>query len=190
MIVLYVYKHLQNLGYTRNYKESFILNQTIRLTLFYTLLITTSLATAETKKLPIEITADSLIAQEKKGISIYQGNVIISQGKLLIKGDKVMITHPNQQISQAIITGKPATFKTFIKSEQSSVTGHANKITYNADKKTILFEEKAHINQAGLNSISGNSILYDTAKETIQAKGNKAKKERIKVIFTNQDKKS
>lgn len=154
------------------------------------LLLSTSFANAEKKAQPIEISADSLIAQEQKGVSTYQGNVVILQGKLLIKGDKVIIKHPNQKISQAIITGSPATFKNFIESEQSWVTGHANKITYHADKKTILFEEKAHINQAGKNSISGSSILYDAEKETIQAKGNKAKNERIKVIFSNQDENS
>lgn len=139
---------------------------------------------AEKSNLPIEITADSLVAQEQKSISIYSGNVIISQGKLKIHGDNVTIKHPKKIISEAIIIGKPATFVNFIEKDNSWVKGHAEKITYQAVEKTILFEKNAVISQDGKNSISGSSILYNTNKETIQAKGNKEKQERIKVIFS------
>lgn len=134
--------------------------------------------------LPIEITADSLIAQEQKAVSVYSGNVVISQGKLKIQGDNVTIKHPNKVISKAIIIGKPATFVNFIEKDNSWVKGHAEKITYRASKKTILFEKNAVITQDGKNSISGASILYNATKETIKAKGDKEKKERIKVIFS------
>jgi len=146
--------------------------------------IATPFCYAEQEELPIEITAESLIIEEKTGSSVYLGNVIITQGKLKIKGDKVTVKHPNQQVSQAIVLGKPASFINFIEKDKTWVKGQANTITYQATNKNILFDGKAKITQAGKNSISGSSILYNSKKETITAKGNKQKQQRIKVIFT------
>ena len=153
--------------------------------IFIGYLLFLNVANSAEKPIPIEISADSLTAQEKKGISVYKGNVVIIQGKLTIRGDKVTIYHPNQKMSKAIIRGAPAIFSTYIEEDKTEVKGQANKITYQAKTKTIQFEGNAKITQAGKNSITGSSIFYDSVKNTIQAKGNPDKQERIKVIFIN-----
>ncbi|WP_024851299.1 lipopolysaccharide transport periplasmic protein LptA [Hydrogenovibrio kuenenii] len=131
---------------------------------------------------PVEITADTLNAKDKEGISIYQGNVIVIQGSTTIKGDKVTLHHPKRKISTAIVLGKPATFKRYLSEEKGWVTGHANKITYSTTNKTLLLEGNAKVVQEDKNTITGPRILYDLTHKTLSAKG-KAK-QRIKMIFT------
>lgn len=144
-------------------------------------------ADTQEKQLPIEVTADQLLAQDKKGQSVYSGRVEIVQGTTTIKGDKVTLEHPERQFNKAIILGKPATFKRFIEEDQQWVNGHADKITYQADKKTVLLEGNAFVNQEGQNSISGPKIFYDMTEKTLSATGNKKEQKRIKVIFTPEE---
>lgn len=146
-----------------------------------------SSAQQDETKLPIEVTADRLVSQDQKGISVYTGNVVITQGTTQIKGDKVTLHHPNRKISQAIILGKPATFKRFIPEEKNWVNGHAKTITYDTQKKTVLLEGDAFVNQENKNSISGPRILYNTLEKTLNAQGDKAQKKRIKVIFESEE---
>ncbi|MDX1796138.1 MAG: lipopolysaccharide transport periplasmic protein LptA [Hydrogenovibrio sp.] len=136
------------------------------------------------EKLPIEVTADTLSAKDKEGISIYTGNVIITQGTTTITGDKVTLHHPNRKVSTAIVVGTPATFRRYIPDEKNWVNGKADKITYTASKRTVLLEGNAQVVQEGKNSISGPEILYNVKEKTLFAKGNKKEQKRIKMIFT------
>lgn len=139
-------------------------------------------------KLPIEVTADRLVSQDKKGISVYTGNVVIIQGSSEIKGDKVTLHHPNRKMSHAVIDGAPAKFKRFIPDEQKWVNGHAKTITYDSANNKVILEGDAFVNQEGQNSISGPKIIYNTLDKTLQATGNKNKHQRVKMIFTPDEK--
>lgn len=132
---------------------------------------------------PVEVTADKLVSQEQKGESVYTGHVIITQGTTVIKGDKVTLHHPERKLSKAIVVGEPATFKRFLPEEQNWVKGHADKITYDTEKKTVLLEGDAYVNQEDKNSISGPKIYYDLTEKTLSAYGNREEKQRVKVIF-------
>lgn len=136
------------------------------------------------QKLPIEVTADTLSAKDKEGISIYTGNVIITQGTTTITGDKVTVHHPNRKVSTAVAVGLPATFRRFIPDEKNWINGKADKITYSASKRTVLLQGHAQVIQEGKNSISGPEILYNVKEKTLFAKGNKKEQKRIKMIFT------
>lgn len=137
----------------------------------------------EEDALPIEITADSLLAQDNIGESTYQGNVIITQGLTEIKGETVTILHPERQVNRAIIIGNPATFKKFNEEDQTWVNGRANQITYYTVDKIVIFEGDAHINQADKNSISGPKITYNLTDKTLSAKGTETDSKRITVTF-------
>lgn len=139
--------------------------------------------TDNNESLPIEVKADSLVSQDQKGQSIYSGQVIITQGTTVIHGDQVTIFHPNRKVVKALVVGKPATFKRFIPEEQNWVNGRADTITYHAEKRTVLLEGNAYVNQEGKNSISGPEILYNLNDKTLSAKGDKTEKKRITVIF-------
>lgn len=156
------------------------------LTILVTFFTSTWCKAADTnteENLPIEITAENLIAKDIKGQSVYTGNVVIVQGTTRITGDKVTLFHPNRKLSHAIIIGQPATFKRFLKDEQKWVNGHAKKITYHTQKKTVLLEREAFIEQEGKNSLEAPKILYNTQTKTLEAKGNKEDKQRIKMTF-------
>ena len=84
-----------------------------RLLLSSLLLIASSLALAlpDDANQPISIVADSAIKDDKLGLTIYEGNVSITQGSLNILADKVTVFIVAEQVSKMVAIGKPASFK-------------------------------------------------------------------------------
>jgi len=132
---------------------------------------------------PVNITANSLIASEKTGKSVYKGNVIITQGSLTLKGDTVNITYPNNQLTTVITTGNPATFKRYSKIDQAWLKGKAKKIEYNATNKTVLLMGDALVEQPGKHLISGPKLFYNIEQQTLQAQSTDTENKRISVTL-------
>jgi len=133
---------------------------------------------------PVNISANTLKASEKEGKSIYSGNVIVTQGSLTLKGDVINISHPNNQLTEVIATGKQASFKRFSQIDQAWLKGKANKIKYHAQNRTVLLIGNAQVEQPGKHIIKGPRLFYDIANQTLQAQSTKTEKKRISVTFT------
>ncbi|WP_321324652.1 lipopolysaccharide transport periplasmic protein LptA [Thiomicrorhabdus sp.] len=132
---------------------------------------------------PVNISADSLIASEKTGKSIYKGNVIITQGSLTLKGETVDISHPKNQLTTVIATGNPATFKRYSQVDQAWLKGRAQKIEYNALNKTVLLVGDALVEQPGKHVISGPKLFYNIEQQTLKAQSSDTEKKRISVTL-------
>lgn len=132
---------------------------------------------------PVNISADSLIASEKTGKSVYKGNVIITQGSLTLKGETVDISHPKNQLTTVIATGNPATFKRYSQVDQAWLKGRAQKIEYNALNKTVLLVGDALVEQPGKHVISGPKLFYNIEQQTLKAQSSDTEKKRISVTL-------
>lgn len=133
---------------------------------------------------PVNISANQLMASEKDGNSIYQGNVVVTQGSLTLKGDKINVIHPKGVLTEVITFGQPATFKRFNQTEQAWLNGKAQRIEYNTAKKTVLLIGKAEVEQPGKHIIKGPKLFYDMQKQTLQAESTPQEKSRVTVTFT------
>jgi len=133
---------------------------------------------------PVNISANSLKASEKEGKSIYSGNVVVTQGSLTLKGDVINISHPNNQLTEVVATGKQASFKRFSQVDQTWLKGKANRIEYHAQNRTVLLIGNAQVEQPGKHIIKGPKLFYDIANQTLQAQSTETEKERISVTFT------
>ncbi|WP_019556898.1 lipopolysaccharide transport periplasmic protein LptA [Thiomicrorhabdus arctica] len=132
---------------------------------------------------PVHISANSLDAQEKSGISIYKGNVIVTQGSLTLKGDEIIVKHPNNLLKTVKATGQPARFKRFSQTDQSWLKGKANMIEYDALNKTVLLVGSAQVEQPGQHLIKGPKLFYDMTNQTLKAQSTEQEKGRISVTF-------
>ena len=63
------------------------------------------------KDKPIEIEADTVTVNDAKKISIYTGNVIVTQGTLLIHADKLVVREDLEGFQHSSSYGNPTTFK-------------------------------------------------------------------------------
>ena len=117
---------------------------------------------------PIHIKSDTAELDDAKGISIYQGNVIVDQGTLNLEGDTVTIYSNAKGISKLVTTGKPAHYQQ--KHEENKPLTHAfgNTIEYFLTEKRITIAHGARLVQ-GQNSFAGDRIDYDIKREVVNA---------------------
>jgi lipopolysaccharide export system protein LptA len=131
---------------------------------------------------PITIEADQAKVDEKRGISTYKGHVVLHQGGILIKGDKLMVYSQEGELEKMIATGKPVTY--FQKGETTStdISGKAQRMEYYANDNRLVLMEGAKLTQ-GPNQFSGNRITYDTEREVVSATVSESGKERVQVTI-------
>lgn len=131
--------------------------------------------------LPINIESDTALLDDSKGISLYEGNVIISQGETKLSAEKITVMSKERRITKIEANGDPALFEQ--RSADNTLTqGSAKIITYIAKDNTLRFKEKAELSQSN-NSFSGEVIEYDLARKAIKATGNEAHGERVKIQY-------
>ena len=138
---------------------------------------------------PVNIEADTVMFDNEKGIADYQGNVVVIQGSLEIRADKVNIQAPEHEITLIVATGSPV--KLHQKMDDGEIVqGQGNKVTYKVKNKRIILVNDAKLEQ-GKDIITNNYIEYLPDSGELFAGGKKGSG-RVKAIFhpTNKAEKS
>jgi lipopolysaccharide export system protein LptA len=139
---------------------------------------------------PIIIDSDELIIDDSKSTSTYLGEVILQQGSLIIKADKLVIREDKQGFQHSTSFGKPTTFKQKMEGSESFIEGQALTIEYDGNMDKIHLYSKARVKR-GNDLVIGDYIMYDASSEFAQAlsgntetkDGKKIKKGRTRAII-------
>lgn len=135
---------------------------------------------------PMHIEADLADINDKTGISIYTGNVVVVQGSLRITAEKLTIYSKNRVFEKMVSTGIPSTFKTRPDGKDKDVLGEGKKIEYFATRHTVYFIEDAKLKQDG-SVFDSDRIVYDILNDKVSAGLTKGD-ERVKIIIQPQQK--
>lgn len=124
---------------------------------------------------PIHVQADKADLDNDKGVLIYRGNVIITQGTMKVMGHTVTITR-NKDGGVSVMTsdGSPAYFEQQPEINEPVVKAYGNRIQYQVANKKVVLEGNAKVIQKG-NTFTGKRAVYDTAKGKISAVGSTEK---------------
>ena len=125
-------------------------------------------ALPDDRKQPIHITADKALRDEKKGVTVYNGHVQLTQGSLELEADTLTIYHTSEDAEEIIAEGRPAKMRQQPALEKAIVNAHANVIHYFRTEERVLLQTNASIDQDGA-VVTGNSIEYLIAKQLITA---------------------
>lgn len=134
------------------------------------------------KDQPISIEADRADIDDNKGISVYQGNVVVTQGSLRLAADTVTVYSPKRNLQKLVAQGAPARFKQRPNGEQEDMRAQALRMEYSVETEKLLLLDGAHLWQAK-NEFSGNRIEYDTVNDVVTASKAPSGKERVQVII-------
>lgn len=114
----------------------------------------------------------------QKQTSVCSGNVVISQGTLLIRADRLELreTPEGYQLAQASGTAaKPATYRQKRDGVDETVEGLAQRIDYDSRAGTLRFDGAAQVRRlqgaAVADEISGGLIVWDSVAETFNVRG-------------------
>lgn len=131
---------------------------------------------------PVTIQADQAELSQQEGLSIYIGNVRLTQHELVITGDRLVVRHGQEgRPLQARVTGSPATYDQPTTADSPSVHGQAQRIEYNAESDILVLEGSARVTR-GRNMVEGAMIRYDRRQHRILATGDEDG--RVQIILT------
>lgn len=153
------------------------------LLLLWFLLPALAWALPDDRRQPIRLEADSAELDQKTGISIYQGNVVISQGSMRMVADTATIYFKDGRFERIEAVGKPVDLRYKPSVDKPEIQGTGQRVVYNAVTAKVVMTQNAKIVQ-GQDSFTGDRIEYDLEKDQVKANSDKGK--RIQFIIQPQ----
>lgn len=124
-------------------------------------LIMAGAASAQPLDGPIHIEADQGQVSQRMEKSVYSGHVVISQGPITLRGDKLIVKRIDNGDIRAVVSGNPAHLQRQT-SQDKTLSGHAQRLIYNSARDTIKLSGDAFLKRAG-NTLSSDTIRYNLA---------------------------
>lgn len=162
----------------------------LRLIAAFTLALIAGSAQAlpEDRDQPTRVESDRAEHNQREGIMVYEGNVQMSQGSLVIKADKITIHFgEDNQVKQVVAEGSPAYFEQKPAIDEPLVTAEAKNIHYDVDLEQLQLLQDAWLKQEQA-TLKGNVIDYDMANEIVKAEGQTSSEQpRIEMVLPPQN---
>lgn len=140
--------------------------------LFCLMLLVSPLCHAERsdRDKPVNIDADQVIVDEAKQISTFTGQVLLTQGTMAIRGDKVVVLQDSAGFKHGTAYGHAASFRQKREGLDEYVEGSAERIEFDTRADTVDFHGKAKVTRAR-DEVRGAHINYNLKTEIFQADG-------------------
>ncbi len=120
---------------------------------------------------PLQVSADSARFDEKTGIAVYRGSVLMRQGSLEMRADEFTISVDKKgNVQSTSARGRPARYQQTTDPAKSPVIAEAERIDYDLKTEVVTLTGQARLRQDGA-SFQGASIRYDMAKQQVDAAG-------------------
>ena len=119
---------------------------------------------------PIHINARTVEANEKTGVAVYRGNVVIEQGPLAIKADRVEIRSRKNKTDHIRATGKPAKLRQRTDGGEDESQAEADRIDYRAAEGKLDMTGNVSLRR-GKDLFTGGALHYDLITKGMTATG-------------------
>ena len=116
---------------------------------------------------PVTLEADKMSVDDLSKVQVYEGRVVLLQGTLSIRADKIVVKQDADGFRHGIATGKPGNLASFREKREGVdeyVEGWAERIEYDAkgDKAELFVQARL---KRDLDEVRGNYISYDGKTE-------------------------
>ncbi len=133
---------------------------------------------------PLNIEADRAAVDDRQGLTVYEGAVVVTQGTIRITADKLKVYFDaSHDMEKVVAEGAPARFRQRPDNSQEFIHASARRMEYQVAKNTLFLLDGAEVTQGG-DRFSGNRIVYDTHLNRVQARKAESGKERVKITLT------
>lgn len=141
-----------------------------KLALLAFLALTAPLVQAEKadRSKPVNIEADRVTVDDKNKIHIFEGHVILTQGTLTIRSDKLVVSQDLEGYQRGIATGGEgglARFRQKREGKNEWVDGEGERIEHDARSELSQFFQRAHV-KSGEDEVRGQYIQFNGTTET------------------------
>jgi lipopolysaccharide export system protein LptA len=119
---------------------------------------------------PVNIESESMIADEAKKLATFDGKVVLIQGSLIIRADRIVVQQDNDGFQRGVATGNPASFRHKREGLGEYIGGEALRIEYDTRADRVEFFKSARLRRDSGDDIRGDYISYDAKTERFTVK--------------------
>jgi lipopolysaccharide export system protein LptA len=132
---------------------------------------------------PIEIESDRAERDDARGVSVYQGNVVYTQGTIRLEADEVRIFEDgNRRVLRVEADGSPVRFRQRIEGHEEDMRAHARYIEYTVDPEQLVLRTDAQVWRLDT-ELSAQLIKYDPARDLVDAARGEAEEGRVRIVI-------
>lgn len=144
-----------------------LLPHTCAFILLTAMLVAPSMAERADRDKPVNLDADRITVDEAKKIQVFEGNVQLVQGTLVIRTAKLVVTQDAEGFQKGVAYGGAgglARFRQKREGRDEYVDGEAERIEYDAKNDKAEFFTRAHVTSNN-DEVRGPYISYDGKTE-------------------------
>lgn len=119
---------------------------------------------------PINLEADRVSIDDAKKVSTFEGNVVLTQGTLVIRADRMVVREDAQGFNQGTAYGNLANFRQKRDGVDEYVEGEAERIEYDGRAERLQLFNRARMKR-GDDEVRGSYISYDQPTEFFRVTG-------------------
>ena len=119
---------------------------------------------------PINLEADRVTVDDAKQLATFEGNVVLTQGTLTIRGDRMEVRQDADGFKQGTTWGNLAYFRQKRDGYDEYIEGWAERIQYDSKADKVQLFTRAMLKR-GADEVRGNYISYDGNTEFFQVIG-------------------
>lgn len=116
---------------------------------------------------PMHLEADQVLIDDAQQISTFTGNVRMTQGTMLIRGDKIVVVQDAEGFKHGTAYGRTASFRQKREGLDEYVEGYGERIEYDTRAETVDFYIQARLKRE-LDEVRGEHITYSAKTEIFQ----------------------
>jgi len=119
---------------------------------------------------PVNLEADRVTIDDAKQTALFEGNVLLTQGTLQIRGDRMEVHQDKEGFKYGTTWGNLAYFRQKREGYDEYIEGWAERIEYDGRAETMQMFNRAQMRR-GQDEVRGNYISYDAKTEFYQVVG-------------------
>jgi lipopolysaccharide export system protein LptA len=132
------------------------------------------------KDQPLDLEADSAEIDDGKGMSVYLGNVIATQGSMRLESDQLTVFHSGTKAERLEAEGKPARFQQLADDSPEPIKARARHLEYRFDSEELVLTGDAIVVQ-GKDTFQSDRITYDRVRSVVKGGAAAKGKERVRI---------
>jgi lipopolysaccharide export system protein LptA len=116
---------------------------------------------------PVNIEADRVSVDDVKKVQIFEGNVQLVKGTLIIRAERIVVNQDDDGYQRGVATGTTSTpprFRQKREAQDDYIEGEGERIEHDAKAEKTEFFNRAWV-KSGLDEVRGQFISYDARTE-------------------------
>lgn len=140
---------------------------------FFISLSSSALAEKADRFKPVNLESNRMTVDDINKVSVFEGNVVLTQGTLTIRADKLIVRQDKEGFQSGTALGKPASFRQKREGVNEYVEGYAERIEYDAKLDRVDLYIQARLKRDN-DEVNGEHITYDGRSQFYTVSGDKA----------------